>query len=42
VGNPIGEGISVDVGLDGVPLIAYHDGDTGLVSERLFWMSHSS
>ena len=41
-GDPVGLGIAIGIGLDGVPLITYHDGDTGLISERLFWMAHSS
>lgn len=41
-GDPVGAGIAIGIGLDGVPLITYHDGDTGLVSERLFWMAQSS
>lgn len=35
--------VSVGIGLDGVPLFVYHDGDDGsLVSQRAFWMAHSS
>ena len=41
-GGRLGLGISASVGLDGVPFIAYHDGVTGLVTQRLFWMAGSN